>query len=1447
MSLTSAAGTAIARGGQSAKEMSQPGVQPSPFDVWTHSYDGMADGMQAAANDPVGFLKGDPAQLARAQAAAMNLSSASANQIENSMTAQASALGDSVTAVGQAEGALQTVGATFALLTGVEQMLSTLLSAIPFPALPAVRILDFDIGLPHAHSHPPNLIPPAPPVPLPSMGPVIPIPILSGASTVLVNGMPAGRCGDMGLGIWCGGYFPMYEVFLGSSSVWIEGARAARLLVDITKHCIFTTPKPNDPPLGPMVGTTISCSMNVLIGGVPMPSLTALGIGAAMKGLFKLAGKGAKAFARLTGPLRRRMADALGLENGFLRCKIFRAEPVNFITGEVIVNQNDFTIPRRLTFTWTRRYGSHSSRKGVCGYGWSTPADARLVFEDDGAVLFHDGRGGLRIFPFLPSQGTTQELVAGANLEATDDILRVHLKDGLTYVFMRSRFQSQELLVRQLEDRCGNSLSYVRDEHGLREIVESSGRRIEVKSERGLIREMWLRPGNHAPAHRLVRYEYSDSDELLAVYDALDQPHRFYYENRRLARHTGRDGLSFYYAYDSLRQNARCCHSWGDSGLYDYQFIYDPNVRRATVRDSLGSVSTIQLNEVNLPIWEVDALGSMTRYEYDACGRTIAVTDPEGRRTQFEYDVRGNPIKVTRADGSFYELEFNEDNKAIRITDPNGAQWNQQWDARGLLLKQVTPLGHTSRYQYDAQGQLIAHTNPRGARTEFSYDDFGNLINHKNALGHQTQFVYDTRGNLTSVQDAIGRRNLYHFDAKDRLIAWQTPAGEKVRCAYDAVDRLLYYADEAGVRTQFEYFGQGLVKKCIQGDGHITEYDYDTEERVKSVTNQRGETHWYIRDAAGRITEEVDYWGQKTTYTLDANGEIRKRRDAAGRVLTFTRDNLGRILTKSFAHPDRPKKICEETFEYDAVGNITGCANEHVKVERRFNTVGLLIEESIGAFKVTNQFDEAGNRVKRETSAGNITAYEYDALDQVISIQVNNEPLMRMHRDAVGQVTQESFGIALDRHFTYDAAGHLTSHSVLKHVTQLLFQTRYAYDQPGNLTLRVDSHQGADHYRHDPVNQVIKHIDPQGQVTQLVQDATGDRLATRPVVNGDWSRQGDFNSTHFKFDCAGALIERDATQFTWDADERLVRTRTNGTETTYAYDPLGRRLLKRTGDKVTWFGWDGDAIAAEGQGAPGLADREYIHYPGSYVPLALIDRASGIYFYHVEPNGSPTRLIRPDGKVVWQAKYDVWGSIKNAQSNGVANPLRLQGQYEDEETALHYNRYRYFDAQLGQFISKDPLGLTAGANPYRYAPNALLWIDPRGLHSVNATLVEQGSNVQRPILNPRMDPDMNRHWPNEVGSGSNPGSALGRVGDSEEQLLKHLEDLHNAGEIDLKGSTLSITSELRGGHTPLPPCKDPGGCAEALQRFANKYKMSIFYQSDPNWRGKPFFHSYKPC
>jgi len=80
-----------------------------------------------------------------------------------------------------------------------------------------------------------------------------------------------------------------------------------------------------------------------------------------------------------------------------------------------------------------------------------------------------------------------------------------------------------------------------------------------------------------------------------------------------------------------------------------------------------------------------------------------------------------------------------------------------------------------------------------------------------------------------------------------------------------------------------------------------------------------------------------------------------------------------------------------------------------------------------------------------------------------------------------------------------------------------------------------------------------------------------------------------------------------------------------------------------------------------------------------------------------------------------------------AHKAGVRNPIRFQGQYFDDETGLHYNRYRYYEPDTARYLTQDPVRLNGGENLYRYAPNPTGWMDPLGLTTCAGSPIKNNS------------------------------------------------------------------------------------------------------------------------
>lgn len=1420
------------------------------------------------------------------------------------------------------------------------------------------------------------LIPPSPiPIPLPTphigivLDPFDYLPFIGG--TVHVNGLKRATAGTGGLDIHIpvgGAWMPPLkiaagpqwddELFMGSKTVLADGDPFSKITMPVLACNIvgmiapFRIRKPKKPHMSLLLPTTFNIAIptNVFVGGPPTVSWTALAMAAGLSIFGKILKKTGIAGAAGAAFKKLRQKLFANMKPGFLKCKVLRAEPVDIRDGSVSVTHEDFAIPGRLPLTWTREYRSTDTHAGHCGHGWHTPADVRLELDADGSVLFH-GPDMPALFPHLPHgegiDNAVREFVDGARLIREGHELWVRTKDGLRYGFIAgpanvATLQTRVLPIERIEDLCGNHWRFERGNGQLVRIVESGvdglqGRFLEIDSRHGRIDRMQL----HDPAtglnYPLVSYRYQDGD-LIAALDALDAARTFEYRQHRMVRHTDRVGLSFHYAYDA---QWRVVRAWGDGGLHDYKFRYDDLLDETEITDSLGYVSIVKFDENGLPLCEIDPLDGVTVFEYDEVGRTTAVVDPMGLRMEFAYDERGNLLKLTRADGSVLTTQYDPDDRPVVIVDPLQAGWRQRWNDRGLLVEQVTPMGAVSLYEYDAAGQLSAHTNALGAKTGLHFDRHGQLRGITDPLGFVLVFQHDAMGRLTFKADANEAKTLYTYDRKGRLSRIQQADGSRVTADYDAEDQLVRYEDESGAVTRLDYVGTGQVSKRTQPDGQAVRYEYDTEQQLIAVINPRGERYGLKRDALGRIAEEVDYWGQARQYTYDAANRLMRTVDPLGQCVIYATDSLGRITAKTLPDPDRAGCVFKESFKFDARGQLVELHNPHRQVRRVFDADGRLVEEVQGSFRIANTFDAVGNRLMRETSAGNRVEFSFDLRGHLRAVAINDDAPIEIERDALGRAMLEKLGPHVERHLSYDARGRLTTQSILRD-DAALFDTVYTYDAVGNLTQRDDSAQGADRYTHDPMGRVLSHTDPRGKLTHFLNDPAGDRLRTRvqetrmkQVVGGEsqpelWTREGEYGGLNYVFDRAGNLVRRARSygahedggrdrdlHLRWDANHRLIESRNNGQVTRYGYDPLGRRVFKRNATQTTWFFWDGDVLLGEvrhandasdlpqaGVAANNLVDfvaarkrrqalaqlhrgaREYVYYPSGFVPLALIDRkkvesvtveavvpgacastsASGAsviftdgdslatdpspsltappvdeplgrlsrertrpspvvsspdqkknfdigfgalgsvplgvraslafeesapgtvipddnrlgamrlgrgnaspasppsrftvtptqaavaeeaqsqagaapveipqfqsfapavapapseaeyipqtYHYHVDPNGCPTRLTSSVGEVVWSVSYTAWGSIAQTHVSELVNPIRFQGQHYDEESGLHYNRHRYYDPAIGQYVGLDPVRLLGGYSLYAYTANPQVLSDPLGL------------------------------------------------------------------------------------------------------------------------------------
>ncbi|HEX6243668.1 MAG TPA: RHS repeat-associated core domain-containing protein, partial [Polyangiales bacterium] len=206
--------------------------------------------------------------------------------------------------------------------------------------------------------------------------------------------------------------------------------------------------------------------------------------------------------------------------------------------------------------------------------------------------------------------------------------------------------------------------------------------------------------------------------------------------------------------------------------------------------------------------------------------------------------------------------------------------------------------------------------------------------------------------------------------------------------------------------------------------------------------------------------------------------------------------------------------------------------------------------------------------------------------------------------------------------------------------------------------------------------------------------------------------------TDYRYDAEGNLTEKEEPgqrlwRYRWNGAGMLTHVvRPDGEEVSFAYDALGRRIAKSHGGTTTRWLWDGNVPLHEW--VEPERPTTWLFEPESFAPLAKLSgvQRCAIVTDHL---GTPVRMLEADGSEVWASEIDTYGALRELRGERAACPFRWPGQYEDAETGLYYNRFRYYDPDAGQYLAQDPIGLLGGAALYAYVQDPTNAYDPIGL------------------------------------------------------------------------------------------------------------------------------------
>jgi RHS repeat-associated protein len=732
-------------------------------------------------------------------------------------------------------------------------------------------------------------------------------------------------------------------------------------------------------------------------------------------------------------------------------------------------------------------------------------------------------------------------------------------------------------------------------------------------------------------------------------------------------------------------------------------------------------------------------------YTYNNFGEVLTATDalgnlananPAYHTTSNVYDSQGNLISITGP---------SPDNGT---TPGSHTTFGYDTFGRGFVTSVTDPLHHQTSMDY----WLDSNGKPYG------------LIKHiTDANGKQTYFEYDARGNRTLVEDALQRQTLYQYDGLDRVTLITYPDNSTQSFHYEPVrGHLDYVIDQNGNQTSYVYDDADRLTSVTDAQSSTTQYGYDADSKLTSITDALGHTTTYQYDRQTGFLQETLFpiaTGQTTgpteSYSYDLAGNLSSRTDRNSQQMQYVYDELNRLIRQNWIgngysaayHYDEASRLLSATdptgtysFTYDNMDRLLERSTEYSSLSSK-------------AFSVGYTYDAASNRTAMTDAENGLTTYSYDPLNRLQSILDFNGNSFGFDYDDLSRRSSLTRPNGINTTYAYQPNTNFLASILHDLKGAILDGATYTDDNAGDRLGKMDRNTGAQYnYRYDNIYRLLgvsngrrcSISDPCGAPRQCffppcpppgpvpsesyTYDPVGNRLSdlagTSYVYSNPWNRLDAAGNTSYSYDSNGNTLTKDdgtgTTQYTWDFENRLTQIALPGATgaATFQYDPFGRRIQKTFTvngiTSTTNYLYDGANIIEEVDDNGNQVAR-FSQGPGIDQPLSMT-RGGVTSFYQQDGLGSVTSLSNSGGGTTDTYTYDAFGNLTGSMESTV-NPFRYTGREFDAETGLYYYRARYYNPQIGRFISEDPLGFGGGdENFYAYVGNnPTNFRDPSGL------------------------------------------------------------------------------------------------------------------------------------